>query len=452
MSDTIEEAEFSEDVFESMLNGSFNPEEEEDEDVVEAEEEDAEDADDLDADEDEEHQEDTDLEDDDEEDDTDYSGDGEDDEEEIDEDDDLGEDALVGDNDSDDEDSDSTDEVEEDDESEGTDDVDTGEESEDNTDTDDTNDGEGQETDAVDYKAFYDAVVNTEFAVNGRKAKGFSDPKKIIQSMQMAGGFSEKMAGFKQYKPFMGPLKDRGILEDPAKFDLAMNILDGDKEAIKQHLSTLEIDPMDLDMEAIQYTGTKVTASQEAIVVDEALERARVSGVEDKFRNVIGKQWDDASFNEFVSNPKVRNDLLEHIETGAYDTVQNQIAEMRRLDFDGTFSELSSIQQYRAAAAELSNTAAVAPAATPVAKETPVKAPASASVKEEKAKIAKARKEAAYKKQVKAKNAKTAEERRKATSISKRKAASKPKPKFDPMKVEGDDLDALMDSLISGGR
>jgi len=459
MSDTVienEEAEFSEDVFESMLNGSFEPEDVE-EDEVEADEEDADIADDLDAD-NSEHQEDTDQkEDSEDEEELDEADDGELDEDSEDEDEDEEEDTLVEDYDSDDEDGDSEDEEDAD-----TDEVDvepededTDEESEDEADTEEISDGEAQDTDGVDYKAFYDAVVNTEFTVNGRKSKGFSDPKKIIQSMQMAGGFSEKMAGFKKYKPFMSPLKERGMLDDPTKFDLAMNILDGDKEAIKQHLSTLKIDPMELDMDTIAYQATPATATQEAIVVDEALDRARNAGIEDKFRDAIGRQWDEESFNEFVKNPNVRNDLIQHMETGVYDTVQDKIAEMKRLDFNGVFSDMSTIAQYRAAVKELTPATPVIPVTETVKKVAPKVAPkktVSASVKEEKAKIAKARKEAAYKKQVKANNAKIAEERRKATSVSKRKAASKAKAKFDPLKVEGSDLDALMEELIAGGR
>lgn len=445
MSDTVkvedEIEEFNEDVFEAMLHGTF----EEDTGV----EDDADNAEDLDN----EYQEDTDQEEEsDEEDYSDEASDGELDENSDSEEDDEEEDTLVEADDSDDEDDSADDEEEDADEADKSEEEDIDEESEDNTDTEDQSDGEGSDTDEVDYKSFYDAVVNTEFVVNGKKVKGFADPKKIIQSQQMAGGFSEKMASFKQYRPFNAALKERGMLEDQAKFDLAMNLIDGDKEAIKAHLQSLNIDPIDLDMDKIDYSRKSTLASPESLVIEDTMERARASGIEDKVREVVGKQWDAESFQEFTSNDAVRNDLLNHIETGVYDTVQDKMAELSRLDYNGAYGSLSTVNKYRAAVKELQAEQAAKPVA-PVT--TPAKAAPAAkqsSVKAEKAKIEAARKDAEYKNKAAAREAKLTQQRKRASSMSKKTTKPKAKPVFDPMKIEGTELDDLMNQLISGGR
>ena len=448
------ETEFSEDLFESMLNGSFEAEESVEEDDIETEE--VEDADEeIDNEEDSEDNEDTDQDEESEdEDELDEDGDGDLDEESEDEEDAEEEDTPVEDDDLDDEDEDIEDEDEDSDDEEDSEDEDLDDESEDDAETEEKSDGDAPETAKVDYKAFYDAVVNTEFTVNGKKSKGFSDPKKIIQSMQMAGGFSEKMAGFKKYRPYMAPLQERGMLEDQSKFDLAMNIIDGDKEAIKKHLEALKIDPLDLDMETITYDGKVATASPASIVVDDAIERAKGGGYEDRFRQVIGTDWDTESFNEFVENPQVRNDLLDHMESGAYEKVQDKISEMSRLDFNGAFGNLSTIAKYRSAVQQLQGEAPAAPVVvdTPEVSPAPKVTKKKTSVSAEKAKIKQARKEAIYKEEVKAKEAKIAKQRKRATSMSKKKPKSKPAAKFDPMKLEGDDLDDHMYFLMNGGR
>jgi hypothetical protein len=59
------------------------------------------------------------------------------------------------------------------------------------------------------YKEFYDKVTG-EFVANGRKVRGFTDPDKLIQAQQMAYGFSEKMAAFKKYKPYIKAIEDKG--------------------------------------------------------------------------------------------------------------------------------------------------------------------------------------------------------------------------------------------------
>lgn len=462
MSDTTNnnEVEFDEDVFESMLHGTFEGDTSDTSDTdVEEEgvEDDVDTAEDFD-DEDNEYQEDTDqYADSEDEEELDEDSDGYADEDSEDEDEVEEEDTLVEDYDSDDEDSDddTEDETATDEVDEETEEDDTDEESEDETDTEENSDGEAQDTDEIDYKAFYDAVVNTEFVVNGRKTKGFSDPKKIIQSQQMAGGFSEKMAGFKKYRPFMSPLKERGMLDDPAKFDLAMNLIDGDKEAIKKHLQSLSIDPLDLDMENIEYKAKPTLASQESLVIEDVMERAKAVGIEDRVRQVVGKDWDAESFQEFVSNAAVREDLLTHIETGAYDAVQDKMLEMSRLDIDGSFGAMNTISKYRAAVKELQAEQTAVQANTPVVEPkatAPKKVVKKSTVKAEKAKIEQARKEEEYKAKAAKREAKLLQQRKKAASMSKKKAKPKPKPKFDPLKVEGEELDNLMDFLISGGR
>jgi len=332
-------------------------------------------------------------------------------------------------------------------------DEDTVENSEDTTETEEEGDGKDSEnTDDIDYKAFYDSVVNTEFIVNGKKVKGFADPQKIIQSQQMAGGFAEKMAGFKKYRPYMAPLKDRGMLDDPAKFDLAMNLIDGDKEAIKAHLKSLELDPLDLDMEEIKYEATPTTADPAALVIEDTLDRAKSIGVEDRVRQVIGNEWDPESFQEFIDNEAVRNDLLNHMETGAYDVVQDKISEMSRLDYNGSFNNMTAVNKYRAAVVELQRENANR---TPdVQESTQSTAPAtdSKTIEAEKAKIVAKREAEEYKEKAAKREAKITQRRKKAASMSKRKPKAKPKPKFDPLELDGEELEAHLNFLISGGR
>lgn len=318
--------------------------------------------------------------------------------------------------------------------------------------TNDDNDGKNQDTDTIDakefdrYKKFYEEVTKSEFIANGKKIKGFDDPDKIIRSQQMAHGFSEKMAGFKKYKPYMNPLKERGMLEDPDKFNLAMSLIDGDKEAIKQHLKTLEIDPVvDLDIEDIKYTGKNHLASKASIDLDDAFESARILGVEDRVRKVIGSEWDEESFNEFATDAKTRRDLIEHMSTGDYDRIQDKISEIKRLDVDGSYTNMKSTDQYRHAVIAIRQENANKTSIEANAKE---EADRLAKVEEEKNKILEERKQAEYKAQVEKKNQEVNRQRKKASSISKKKPKAKPAKKFDPLELDGDELDNFVDGLI----
>ena len=323
-----------------------------------------------------------------------------------------------------------------------------------NADTSTNEDASGTETGKIDpaeyarLKQFYDQIANAEFVANGKKVKGFTDPEKIIRSQQMLHGYSDRMKGFNEYRPFMKALKDNGLLEDESKFNFALSLLKGDKAAIKQHMKTLSIDPVDLELDETAYKPTNYVASKESLILEDTLQVARESGIEDKLRKTIGEQWDNESFQEFVSNPDVRQDLLEHMQSGAFDLVQDKIAEMEVLDTYGTFRNMKSTDKYRQAVQLVNKELAAKRPSEPDRMPHNVQQQAQQNNRIDAALLAK--KEAEYKAQVEQKNKEADEARKKAAAISKKKATTVQTKKFDPLSLEGDDLSSFVDGLISG--
>ena len=323
-----------------------------------------------------------------------------------------------------------------------------------NADTSTNEDASGTETGKIDpaeyarLKQFYDQIANAEFVANGKKVKGFTDPEKIIRSQQMLHGYSDRMKGFNEYRPFMKALKDNGLLEDESKFNFALSLLKGDKAAIKQHMKTLSIDPVDLELDETAYKPTNYVASKESLILEDTLQVARESGIEDKLRKTIGEQWDNESFQEFVSNPDVRQDLLEHMQSGAFDLVQDKIAEMEVLDTYGTFRNMKSTDKYRQAVQLVNKELAAKRPSEPGRMPHNAQQQAQQNNRIDAALLAK--KEAEYKAQVEQKNKEADEARKKAAAISKKKATTVQTKKFDPLSLEGDDLNSFVDGLISG--
>lgn len=320
----------------------------------------------------------------------------------------------------------------------------------------------------VDYKAFFETLTNAEFKANGKMVKGFTDPAKIIRAQQMLYGFEEKMAGFKQYRPFVGSLKKSGLIDNPDKFNMMMDIMSGDREALKSFIKSSNIDPIiDLDIDNINYSGKNYIDSKQSLDIEDTIEIAKNLGIEDKFRETVGKKWDDESFKEFTATPEVREDLLEHMSNRInpndpnspiiYDAVQEKISEMKLLDNTGTFNAKSSINQYRAAVVALSNDLRARSVeqnnvkkdknSDIIPKVQPSQTTAS-DVEAEKAKILQKRKEEKYKAELERKEKLDAEKRKKASSVSKTKPTTvEKKPKFDPLTLSGDDFRSYFDSL-----
>ena len=440
----------------SILNGNFDEEDYEEEGTEE--EDDAENIEDTDVDSDEDENEET----------NDQDADSDDDTSEESEDDDNEENAQENEYKS------NEDENEEEKSNDGLDDKskeESGDEkdesnSESNTDAE-SNADENKST--VDYKSFYEALTNAEFKANGKMVKGFTDPAKIIRAQQMLYGFEEKMSGFKQYRPFVGSLKKTGMIDNPEKFNMMMDIMSGDKEALKAFIKSSNIDPIiDLDLDTVNYKGNNYIDSKQSLDIEDTLEIAKNLGVEDKFRETVGKKWDDESFQEFTAKPEVREDLLEHMtnrinpndETSPiiYDAVQDKISEMKLLDNAGTFNAKSSINQYRAAVVALSNdlrakkaqeqTIAKKDENSDIIPKVKPNTTTNADIEAEKAKILQKRKEDEYKAELEKKEKLDAEKRKKASSVSKTKPTTvEKKQKFDPLTLSGDDFRSYFDSL-----
>ena len=336
-----------------------------------------------------------------------------------------------------------------------------------NADTANPEDAKGSETGKIDpaeyekLKKFYDEIANAEFVANGKKVKGFTDPSKIIRSQQMLHDYSNKMRGINEYKPYLKTLKDKGIIGNEEKFNFAMSLLDGDKATIKKHLESLKIDPVDLELDDdanVQYSPRNYMPSKESLVLDEAMDIARSSGVEDKLRTVIAKEWDEESFGEFLRDPRVRNDLITHMQDGSFDTIQNKMTEMEMLDLTGSFRGLKSTDKYRAAIAEINreiqyqyNRQSVNPS-IPQQQQYYRSAPVGQNQYQPNAeaeRLALAAKEAEYKAMAE-KKLRDDEARKRAAMITKKKSVTVTQKKFDPLALEGDDLDNFVNELIAG--
>lgn len=336
-----------------------------------------------------------------------------------------------------------------------------------NADTANPEDAKGSETGKIDpaeyekLKKFYDEIANAEFVANGKKVKGFTDPSKIIRSQQMLHDYSNKMRGINEYKPYLKTLKDKGIIGNEEKFNFAMSLLDGDKATIKKHLESLKIDPVDLELDDdanVQYSPRNYMPSKESLVLDEAMDIARSSGVEDKLRTVIAKEWDEESFGEFLRDPRVRNDLITHMQDGSFDTIQNKMTEMEMLDLTGSFRGLKSTDKYRAAIAEINreiqyqyNRQSVNPS-IPQQQQYYRSAPTGQNQYQPNAeaeRLALAAKEAEYKAMAE-KKLRDDEARKRAAMITKKKSVTVTQKKFDPLALEGDDLDNFVNELIAG--
>lgn len=299
---------------------------------------------------------------------------------------------------------------------------------------------ENTEPEEPNYKEFYEKVALAKFTANGKEVEGFKDPEDLVRAQQMLHGYSDKMKVFKEYKPFIKALEERGITKDSEQFNLTMSLLDGDQEAFKKILKDKGVDPLELDLENVEYAPKNTLPSEAQMLIEETYEQADNLGIGDKFNKVISKDWDVDSLQEFIKNGAVRNDLMQHLKDGTYDIVQNEINRMELLDSTGALSGKTSIEKYRLAINKLAQNAPKTEAKPEVKEEPAVDKAAEAK------RIAE---EAEFKRKAAERELEAAEARKKAASVSKKRVSSKPKPKPKLEELKGDDFrNAFRDMLM----
>ena len=235
---------------------------------------------------------------------------------------------------------------------------------EENEDAEDISSNE-QQTAQDDYKKKYEELqqeyekinnfykrVTSPFKANGQEIR-IDDPEKIIRGLQMSVGYTDKMRKFKEYRPFLNPLRERGILENPEKFNMLIDAMDGNKDAIKKLIADANINPLELGStdEETNYMPTDHTANDFDLAFEDLIDNSRQAGVEQPLVENVLKNWDDASVAELVMDKQSANDIVSHIENGAFDLVTKRIKEKEI--FDPAYADLPDIEKYRSAAQEV---------------------------------------------------------------------------------------------------
>lgn len=329
------------------------------------------------------------------------------------------------------------------------------------TDTKDQDDGLDSDNDEPNYKEQYEKLledsklhkdyydkVTGEFTANGQTVHGFKDPDKTIQAMQAMYGLEDKFSKLKKYKKFHAPLEKRGMITDQAKFDLAMNIMDGDKEAMKAHMKNLNMEPIDFDMDEVNYKGQSAVSSDIELNLNDMLDVSATAGIKQDVERVLYNDWDQDSVVDLLSTEGSRNMFVEHMKPDAdgnsvFNTVSSKVKEMSVLN--AGFSDQNDIQKYNAALQELEKEYSEEQARThesDQAKSSVNDAIAEAQSAEAK-KISDAEEAAVskYKLELENKNKVADDARKKAASVSQKKTVKKNvKKEPDPMKLEGDDF------------
>ena len=223
--------------------------------------------------------------------------------------------------------------------------VDSGKQESDTKDTAEQN-TENQETTPIDYKTFYETVTQ-DYKASGKTMPGVKEPEKFIKALQMATDYALKTAAL---KPVLKRVK---MLEEVSDEDLA-EMLDFKKrnpEVIKKALKEANIDPLELDMDKVNYVPQVQMISDSEYDFRETVDELSKDAKFNDTRQLILSGLDAKSKELALTDTKVLKALHQEVVSGRIEQIQAKALELRT--FGSVDSSITDLELYATIARQM---------------------------------------------------------------------------------------------------
>lgn len=182
--------------------------------------------------------------------------------------------------------------------------------------------------DEVDYKQIYDTLFKP-FKANGKDIQPRTVDD-IVSLMQQGANYTKKMQAIAPYKKIVESLNKAKIsTEDDINF--LIDIHNGDSEAIKKLLGKYNVNPIDLDMESINYIPKNNMVSKNELDFKNTIDGMDQQSLT-KIEHIIMKEWDEESKNIVLTNNDALKGLYEEIAVlGRFDEINAEVEREKML-------------------------------------------------------------------------------------------------------------------------
>ena len=214
------------------------------------------------------------------------------------------------------------------------------------TETEDTTSTETEPTE-IDYKAFYESVTK-DFKAAGKVMPGVKDPDKFIKALQMATDYALKTAAL---KPVLKKAKMlEGVTDE--EFSEMLDFRKRNPEVIKKALKEAQLDPLDLDLDDIQYTPQSKIMSDADYEFKETIEKLSQEDAVafQRTQNIVLNELDDNSKTTVLSNPHILTALQSEVASGRFEKIQAQALQLKAF---GGYNNVPDIELYSYIANEM---------------------------------------------------------------------------------------------------
>ena len=220
---------------------------------------------------------------------------------------------------------------------------------------------EQQETEPteIDYKKFYETVTQ-DFKASGKVIPGVKEPEKFIKALQMATDYALKTAAL---KPALKRVKMLDGISDE-EFTEMLDFRKRNPEVIKKAIKEANLDPIDLDLEDIQYTPQSKIMSDADYEFKETIEKLSQEDAVafQRTQNIVLNELDNASKTTVLSNPHILSALQYEVASGRFEKIQAQALQLKTF---GNYKNVPDLELYAMIANEMDKQAMVSQSAVP---------------------------------------------------------------------------------------
>lgn len=212
----------------------------------------------------------------------------------------------------------------------------------------DESDEEKTEDDSDEEVKDSQPVEKYKFKANGREYEFTEEEMKANYGkiFGQAMDYTKKMQVIKPWRKTIDALEQANLSHDDV--NLAIDVLKGDKNAIAEVMKRKGIDALDLDLENGNYVANDYGRDESTLAVKDVLEDISNDPEYATTANILGKQWDESSWNTMTKDPQMIKDLHIDVKNGMFDKIAPRADKIKMMD-GGTRSDL---EYYIAAAQE----------------------------------------------------------------------------------------------------
>lgn len=218
------------------------------------------------------------------------------------------------------------------------------EDAEEQTDEDDT-EAEKEEQPAPDDEVLSFRANGQDYSFTVKEMK-----EQFGKVFGQAMDYTKKMQQMKPKRQMLDALESANMSQED--LNLMIDALKGNKDALATVMKRTGVDALDLDTEeAKSYVPKDYGRNETELAIRDVIDEISVDKEYAITHNVLEKQWDDKSRDEFVADPNLIRLLHLDVKNGMFDIV-NPIAQKMKV-YDG--GKLSDLDYYKMAAREYFN-------------------------------------------------------------------------------------------------